>query len=94
MKPRMRGRDLGWRLSYRAHLAALVVLDALRWALTAATLLTHRAHTRVAEHGHTVAEVLDESRTWCDRSEFDRARYLRLVDQLLHGIDIDPREYR
>jgi len=81
-------RRVGWAISYRAHLAALVVLDALRYVLTAATLLTHRAHTSVAEHGSTVAEVLDDGRPWDTRAEFDRAKYLRLVDQLLHDINL------
>jgi hypothetical protein len=87
----IRVRRAGWRCSYHAHLAALAILDTLRYLLTAATLLTHRAHTAVADHGATVAEVLDDGRTWNDRSEFDRTKYLRLVDQLLNGI---PKENR
>jgi hypothetical protein len=90
----IRARRAGWRVSYRAHLVALVVLDALRWVLTAATLLTHRAHTATAEHGAVLAEVLDDSRFWQERSEFDRARYLQLVDRLLFNVDIDPKETR
>jgi hypothetical protein len=81
-------RRLLWSCSYHAHLAALAVLDTVRYLLTAATLLTHRAHTAVAEHGGTVADVLDDGRAWADRAEFDRAKYLRLVDQLLNGIDL------
>lgn len=90
--PLILARRTWWSCSYRAHLAALVVLDTLRYLLTAATLLTHRAHTAVAEHGETVAHVLDDGRTWDQRAEFDRVKYLRLVDQLLNGID--PKETR
>jgi hypothetical protein len=91
---RIRARRAGWRASYRAHLVALVVLDALRYLLTALTLLAHRAHTAVAGHGLVVAEVLDEGRTWHDHTVLDRARYARLVDQLLFNVDIDPKESR
>lgn len=87
MNWRIRIRRTGWRVSYRTRLVLLVLLDALRWLLTAATLLTHRAHTAVADNGHAVAELLDEGRAWNERSEFDRARYLRLVDQLLYGVN-------
>lgn len=84
----------GWRVSFRAHLAVLVVLDAVRWVLAAATLLTHRAHTAVADHGLVVAQVLDEGRTWHEHTDLDRARYARLVDQLLFNVDNHPKENR
>jgi hypothetical protein len=91
---RIRARRTGWRVSYRAHLVALVVLDGLRYVLTAATLLTHRAHTAVASHGSVVADVIDEGRTWHDHTDLDQARYARLVDQLLFNVDTDPKENR
>lgn len=94
MNGRIRAQRAGWRVSYRAHLVSLAVLDGLRYLLTAATLLTHRAHTAVAAHGQVVADVLDEGRTWHDHTDLDRARYIRLVDQLLFNVDTDPRENR
>lgn len=93
MNGRIRARRTGWRASYRAHLAVLVVLDVLRYLLTAATLLTHRVHTQVAEHGSVVADVLDEGRAWHEHTELDQDRYLRLVDQLLNGIPTDTEEH-
>ena len=78
----IRAREAWWRMSYVGHLTALMLLDATRFALTALTLAAHRAHTKVAEHGESVADVLDSAH-YRDVTELDRQRYARLVRNLL-----------
>lgn len=72
-----------WHISYYGHLVVLALLDAIRFALTALTLAAHRMHTKVAEHGETVADVLDATH-YREATELDRQRYTRLVRNLLY----------
>lgn len=80
---KIRAQQAGWHTSYHGHLAALALLDAIRFALTALTLAAHRLHTKVAEHGETVADVLDAT-SYREATELDRERYARLVRNLLY----------
>lgn len=79
----IRVQQAWWRTSYVVHLVLLTLLDAIRFALTALTLAAHRAHTKVAEHGETVADVLDATH-YREATDLDRQRYLRLVRNLLY----------
>lgn len=80
---RLHLRTASWHVSYRGHLLLLAVLDILRYVLTALTLAVHRAHTAVAEHGETVADVLDATH-YQEATALDRERYARLVRNLLY----------
>lgn len=80
---KIRAQLAWWRISYRGHLAVLTLLDAIRFLLTALTLAAHRLHTKVAEHGETVADVLDATH-YRQETDLDRQRYARLVRNLLY----------
>lgn len=76
-------REVWWHASYYGHLAVLTLLDAVRFVLTALTLAAHRLHTKVAEHGEVVADVLDATH-YRQATDLDRERYTRLVRNLLY----------
>ena len=80
---KIRARQAWWTTSYRGHLALLALLDSIRFMLTALTLAAHRLHTKVAEHGETVADVLDATH-YRHETDLDRQRYARLVRNLLY----------
>jgi hypothetical protein len=80
---RIHAQQAWGQVSYGGHLVLLTLLDAIRFVLTALTLAAHRAHTKVAEHGETVADVLDATH-YREATALDRERYTRLVRNLLY----------
>jgi hypothetical protein len=80
---KIRTQQAWWFVSYYGHLVLLTLLDAIRYVLTAFTLAAHRLHTKVAEHGETVADVLDATH-YREATDLDRQRYSRLVRNLLY----------
>jgi len=84
----IRARRVGWRVSYRAHLALLSVLAVARFVCFGLALLAHRAHTAVAGHGRIVADTLG-AHGYAEATRPDNARYERMAFFLLH-----PKEHR
>jgi hypothetical protein len=80
---KIHAKQAWWRTSYYGHLALLTMLDIARYVLTALTLAAHRMHTKVAEHGELVADILDATH-YREATELDRQRYARLVRNLLY----------
>lgn len=78
----IRARRAAWWLSYRGHLALLIVLAAVRYLAVAVALLAHRAHTELAAHGEVVADTLG-SHAYRDTTRPKPERYARMAYFLL-----------